>query len=184
MSAVGIPLSDWMVRALASAEIALGAAAILRPTPVLALAVAGAYVCFAAAAALFLWSPRARSCGCMGDREVPPSVLHVVLNAATAAFAIAAAVTGIDSLPSMVSTLGWTGLALVAGSAAVAYLAVEAVALFPAAYGAYAGEHDHRRGGPDTSIARLRRTEDVLRDAGVEAGHPSLWGAPRPETTG
>jgi Methylamine utilisation protein MauE len=181
----GVPVGAWMVRLLAVAEIVLGLAAILRPRPAVAFAVAGAYVLFAVAASLFLWSPRVRSCGCMGDRAVPPSVLHVVMNLAAAAFAAAAALTGVDSLPSVVATLGWGAPLLVAGSAAVAYLAASAVSLFPAAYGAYAGEHDHHREhGGGTSVARLRRTEDVLHDAGVEAGHPSLWGALRPETTG
>jgi hypothetical protein len=184
LTAVGLPLGEGAVRALACVEIALGAAAILRPTPPIAFAVAGAYVCFAGAASLFLWSPRVRSCGCLGDREVPPSVLHVALNLAAAGFAVAAAVTGVDSLPSTVASLGWAAPAFVAGSAAIAYLAAAAVALFPAAYGAYAGEHDHRRDGASSSVARLRRTEDVLRDAGIEAGHPSLWGAARPGTTG
>jgi hypothetical protein len=178
--AIGVPVGAWMVRVLAVAEIVLGVAAILRPTPAVAFAVASAYVLFAVAASLFLWSPRVRSCGCMGDRAVPPSVLHVVIN-----LAAAAALTGVDSLPSVVATLGWGAPLLVAGSAAVAYLAASAVSLFPAAYGAYAGEHDHHREhGGGTSAARLRRTEDVLHDAGVEAGHPSLWGALRPETTG
>ncbi len=185
LSAIGVPATGWMVRVLAVAEIVLGLAAILRPTPAVALAVAGAYVLFAAAVSLFLWSPRVRSCGCMGDRAIPPSVLHVVMNLAAAAFAAAAALTGVDSLQSAVFDLGWRALLLVAGSAAVAYLAAAAVSLYPAAYGAYAGEHHHRREhGSARSVTRLRRTEDVLRDAGVEAGHPSLWGALRPETTG
>jgi Methylamine utilisation protein MauE len=183
--AAGVPVTGWMVRALAIAEIALGVTAILRPTPAVAFAVAGAYVVFAAAAAMFLWSPRVRSCGCLGDRAVPPSVLHVLMNLAAAAFAAAAALTGVDSLPSSVTALGWRAALLVAGSAAIAYLAAAAVSMFPAAYGTYEGEHDHRRErGGNTSVARLRRTEDVLRDAGVEAGHPSLWGALPPETSG
>ena len=183
--AAGLPVTGWLVRMLGAGEIVLGVAAIVRPSPLVAFAVAGAYLGFAAASALFLWSPRVRSCGCLGDLEVPPSVLHVALNLAAAAFAAAAALTGVDSLPSVAAALGWGAPLLVAGSAAVADLSVAAVSLFPAAYAAYAGEHDHRRERRgDTSVARLRRTEDVLRDAGVEAGHPSLWGALRPETTG
>jgi hypothetical protein len=107
------------------------------------------------------------------------------MNVAAAAFATAAAVTDVDSLRVVVSALGWAAPLLVAASAAVAYLAAAAVSLFPAAFGAYEGVHDHRsERGNGTNVARLRRTEDVLRDAGVEAGHPSLWGTLRPETTG
>ena len=183
--AAGFPVADWMVRTLAVAEIALGLTAILRPTPAVAFLVAGTYVLFAVAASMFLLHPRVRSCGCLGDRDVPPSVLHVVMNVAAAAFAAAGALTGVDSLPVVVSALGWAAPLLVAGSAAVAYLAAAAVSLFPAAFGAYEGAHDHRsERGSGTSMSRLRRTEDVLRDAGVEAGHPSLWGTLRPETTG
>jgi hypothetical protein len=183
--AAGLPVAAWAIRVLAAGEIVLGLAAILRPTPPVALAVAGAYVCFAAAASLFLWSPQVRSCGCLGDRTVPPSVLHVALNLAAAAFAVAAAVTRVASLPSTVVALGWSAALLVAGGATIAYLAAAAVSLFPGAYAAYSGKHDHRtdRAG-SSSVGRLRRTEEVLRDAGVEAGHPSLWGALRPETTG
>jgi len=181
--AAGLPAAVWMVRALAIAEVVLGLAAILRPALPVALAVAVAYVCFAAVASLFLWSPRVRSCGCLGERTVPPSLLHVALNLAAAAFAAAAALTHVESLPSTVDALGWSAALLVAGSASIAYLAAAAVSLFPSAYAAYAGEHDHRRErGGGSNVARLRRTEEVLRDAGVEAGHPSLWGALRPET--
>jgi hypothetical protein len=44
--------------------------------------------------------------------------------------------------------------------------------------------HDHGRDHDQSGGGRIQRTEDALRSAGVEVGHPSLWGAARPEAAG
>ena len=56
--------------------------------------------------------------------------------------------------------------------------------LLPAAFGAYRGVHDHGWNRDGNGAGRVQRTEDALRSAGVEAGHPSLWGGARPEAAG
>jgi hypothetical protein len=183
LTAVGIPAPVGLVRVAAGAEIALGIAALLRPVPLVALGVALAYVCFALVSAVFLWSPRVRSCGCLGDKEVPPSVAHVALNAAAVAVAVVAVATGVASLPTTMRALGWSAPAFVLSVGVLAYLAQAVVTLFPAAFAAYRGEHDHGRRSEGGAV-RLQRTEDALRSAGVGADHPSLWGGTRPEVVG
>ena len=68
-------------------------------------------------------------------------------------------------------------------SGAIVFLAHAVVTLLPTAFGAYRGEHDHGR-HRDGNGGRIQRTEDALRSAGVEVGHPSLWGGARPEVAG
>jgi hypothetical protein len=185
LGAMGLPLPIGIIRVAACAEVALGVLVLLRPVPLVAAAVVVAYACFTAVAGLYLWSPRVRSCGCLGDRVVPPSVVHVALNAAAVASAAAVAVTGAHPLPSFVADLGWArGAAFVLGVAAIVYLAYAVDTLFPEAFAAYRGVHDHSRHGDQTGSGRMQRTEDALRSAGVGQGHPSLWGGARPEAAG
>lgn len=179
--AVGLRVPAAVVRVAACAEVALGTAALLRPTPMIAAMVAVAYAGFAVVAALFVWSPRVRSCGCLGDRDVPPGVVHVALNAGAAVAAVAVTATGLESLPSVVASLGWMGPFFLLGVAAIVFLAHAAVTLLPAAFSAYQGVHDHGWNRDGNGAGRVQRTEDALRSAGVEVGHPSLWGGARPE---
>lgn len=182
--AVGLPLPAWLIRVVAVAEVALGALALLRPTPVVAVLVAVAFAGFAVVAALFVWNPRVRSCGCLGDGDVPPSVAHVALTAGAAASAVIVAATSLESLPSVVATLGWMGPVFLLGVGAIIFLSHAVVTMYPAAFGAYRGVHDHGRDHDQSGGGRIQRTEDALRSAGVEVGHPSLWGAARPEAAG
>jgi hypothetical protein len=116
---------------------------------------------------------------------VPPSVVHFALNAGAVVVAAAVAVTGAQPLPSFVADLGWArGTAFLLGVAAIVSLAYAVVTLFPEAFAAYRGVHDHRRHGDQTGAGRMQRTEDALRAAGVGEGHPSLWGGARPEAAG
>jgi Methylamine utilisation protein MauE len=185
LGAVGLPLPIGIIRVAACAEVALGTLALVRPEPLVAAMVALAYACFTVVSALFLWSPRVRSCGCLGDRDVPPSVVHVALNAGATLAAVAVAATGALPLPSFVADLGWArGAAFLLGVAAIVYLAYAVVTLFPEAFAAYRGVHHHSRHGDQTGGGRMQRTEDALRSAGVGEGHPSLWGGARPEAAG
>jgi hypothetical protein len=82
------------VRAGAAVELVIGTAAVATGNRVVVALVAISYVAFAA----FVEVARRRgtmigSCGCLGSKETPPSLVHVVLDLALAAGALAYAVT-------------------------------------------------------------------------------------------
>lgn len=101
---VGLPGSPIMVRVGGFVESVLGGAALIignRTTAVLVAASYGAFLAFVVAA-LRRHVPIA-SCGCFGKLDTPPSRLHVGINAAALAAALAVAANPgvglIDGLP-------------------------------------------------------------------------------------
>ncbi|MEA2390284.1 MAG: hypothetical protein QOK31_393 [Solirubrobacteraceae bacterium] len=87
------------IRALAAVEIAVGLACLAFPVRPLALALAAAYLGFAAFTVRLIRTSKANgSCGCFGERSVPAHRGHVVLNglgAAIAGIAVAAPPVGL-----------------------------------------------------------------------------------------
>src|SRR5690606_27633207 len=75
------------------AEVALGAAAIVIGGRISTAAIAVAYVAFAGVV-LAARRSGAASCGCFGAAAAPPSVVHVVVNLASAGVALATALAG------------------------------------------------------------------------------------------
>ena len=182
LHAARFPSSTWLVRALATAEIALGSVVLVRPGTVACLALAGAFAVLSAAAAVFVLNPNVRSCGCFGD-GAPATWAHVAADLAACAVALVSAATAPASLPETLRALGWTSVAFVAGVLCIASLAHAAATLLPGAFAAYRGgthDHEHRAAG---GRHRHARTEDALRAAGVTEGHPSLWGEAAAGTT-
>jgi Methylamine utilisation protein MauE len=92
LRAVGLPSRPALVRVLGAVELTLGATALVTGArPLLALT-AAAYLAFAAfvAAALLSGAPL-QSCGCFGQRDTPPSVVHLATNLAAAVVLLIAA---------------------------------------------------------------------------------------------
>ena len=87
----GLPSSTAVVRLLGLAEVVVGAAALLIGGTVAALAVALAYLGFAAVVTRGLVRGDMDSCGCFNGDDSPPSVLHVTLDLGLAASAVAVA---------------------------------------------------------------------------------------------
>ncbi len=143
LRAVGLPGSRLAVRLLGSAEVAAATGGILAPVAVTGVAVGTLYVGFAA----FLVAALARdvpvaSCGCAGERDLPPSWVHVALDltAAAAAFGVGAsrdaATVGIATF---VAHRPFLGVALAAGALLIAWLAAQVVLFVPASFTAYRG---------------------------------------------
>ena len=132
--AAGLPAHPLAVRAAGAAELVLATACLLAPGRATALALALAYLTFAAFAAVQLRRGRAGApCGCFGDEEAPLTRWHLGLDLAAAAIAAAAA-----ALPASWADAGG-GLALAAtliGVAGCVYLAHLAFTALPAAWGA------------------------------------------------
>jgi hypothetical protein len=85
LRAAGLPASLFLVRLLASAEIAVAILALAAPGRLTGALVAAVYVAFA----LFIVVALHRrwvllSCGCFGRPDTPPTVAHAVLNAGAA----------------------------------------------------------------------------------------------------
>jgi hypothetical protein len=119
---VRAPLLARWVRAAAAVEAVLGAAAVVRPSPPVALAVAASYAGFTAFVlrALRGDSPRA-SCGCFGKTDTPPTAGHAVTTAllALSALLFATGPTVRADVPMLVV------------SAVLAYLSYVALAVLP-----------------------------------------------------
>ncbi len=94
LRAVGLPGRVPLVYAMGASEMALGSIAVAYGGSVSAALVAVAYLAFAAFVFAALRTGGVASCGCFGQAETPPSVVHVVVNLASAAVAGAAAGTG------------------------------------------------------------------------------------------
>jgi hypothetical protein len=92
LQAMRMPSRLALVRVLGAVELMLGTAALATAArPLLALT-AAAYLAFAAfvAAALLSGSPL-QSCGCFGQRDTPPSVVHLAANLTAAVVLLVAA---------------------------------------------------------------------------------------------
>ena len=95
----GLPSSPAVVRLLGLGEVVVGAAALLVGGTVAALAVALAYLGFAAVVTRGLVRGDMDSCGCFNGDDSPPSVLHVALDLGLAASAVAVALAPAQSWP-------------------------------------------------------------------------------------
>jgi hypothetical protein len=111
LRAARLPSSRHAVLALATAEIAIAATALLWPSPWAAGAVAVAYFGFAGfvAAALARRWP-IQSCGCFGRSDSRPGASHLVVNLANAGAAVAVAAAGGLDLGSILAAQPGAGL--------------------------------------------------------------------------
>ncbi len=128
LRSVGLPGGVTAVRTLGVAEAILAVAAIVTSGPIAPALVALSYATFAG----FVFFARRRggsisSCGCFGTPDSPPTVAHIVVNAAAALIAAAGALWPARSpLAELVHSpaAGVPLLLLVAVSTALAYLAL------------------------------------------------------------
>lgn len=92
---LGLPASPALVRAVALAELAVAAGALVGGGRAFAALVAASYLGFAAfvLAALRRGTPLS-TCGCFGVEDTPPTAVHLGLNLAAAAVAGAVVLTG------------------------------------------------------------------------------------------
>lgn len=133
LRAVGVPAHRRGVVCLGILEIATGVGAIAGISPGFDVTVAALYATFTVfSARLTLLDVPGMSCGCAGQRAIPPSWLHVWLNATAVAGAVAA---WWSTAPA--DAAGVAVLAL--GSAAIAWAAFLAVAYVPTLFASYRG---------------------------------------------
>lgn len=129
-----------LVRLVGGSEVAIGVAALLVGGP-LAWAVGLLYASFAVIVLRAVLA-QARSCGCFGRLEAPPSWVHVGGNLALAAVSFVAAATGRAPVPAIVQEIGDSpvvGAALAAEIVVVAGLSLVCFTALPEALGARTG---------------------------------------------
>jgi len=120
---LGLPSGASVVRLIGTAELAVGVAALLVGGPVLALVVAVLYGAFAVIV-VFARRAGSESCGCFGATAAPPSAVHVVVNAISAAVALGAAVAGVDSVLDVVGNQPAMGIPYLVAIATASLLVV------------------------------------------------------------
>jgi len=131
------------------------------------------YLAFAGFVAFLLIArPQASSCGCAGAKDVPPSVVHLVLNAAAAISGVGVALTTPPAFVHALSSLGFAAVPFSLGLATAGMLAVVAVTDLPPALAAFTRPPRHP---VEADKDRHVRAEAVLAEVGVGLGHPSLW---------
>jgi len=143
LGALGLPARPGGVRLIASAEFGLGTLGLIRPIAAVAGAVGLAYLSFAGFLSFLLVAkPTIGTCGCAGDRDVPPSWLHVVLDVvgAGSAFGFAAIGRGPESIVGIAAPLPLHGVTFLMGVSLLGYLAFLCAAYLPQALISYQGE--------------------------------------------
>jgi hypothetical protein len=138
-SAAGaLALPPWIVRVLAAAELALGAACAVHPTRAGAVAVGLVYSLFAIVAVIL--QRRRVACGCFGDNGLPVSRAHVIASELLAAMAVAAAFSTPRGLGWVGSQPGFSGVAMVVGLVGATYAMVLLYVEVPRAWRAWSGQ--------------------------------------------
>jgi hypothetical protein len=176
LHAARLPGRNRTARAVGFEEVAVGLGALMRPGVGTESALAATYLAFALFLGFLLIArPGSGSCGCMGTKDVPPSLVHVSLNVLAAGAAIGAAFAPPPGLGAVAVSLGWAMVPFGAGMVAAGLLVTALVTDVPAAFRSYRRPLSHpveRR--PD----RHARADAALVAAGIGPGHPSLWPEP------
>jgi hypothetical protein len=134
---LGLPGRDWIVRAAAAAEVALGAACAVHPGRAVAVALALVYAQFAAIAAVLM--RRRAACGCFGENDLPVSLAHVIASELLGTLAGAAAVAGPGGLGSVLARPVPQATVLLIGISGALYAVVLVYTWVPRAWGAWSG---------------------------------------------
>jgi hypothetical protein len=176
----GLPGSRGLARGVGAFEVAAGIWAFVAPSSGGALALAVVYLVFAGFLGFILRArPDADSCGCAGATAVPPSRLHLTLNAVAGLVGLRYAALAGPAIGSWTASLGWAAVPIVAGMTLAGWLTVIVVTEAPQAFRAWERpehDHDHEPHGHDHAVA-----DRELAVSGIVTGHPSLWPGTKPE---
>ncbi len=134
---LGLPARRWMIRALAVAELGLGAWALVSASAPAAAALAAIYAVFTVVSVAL--ARRHAACGCFGGADEPVSGAQALLSATLCLVAIAALVAGVHGLGWLLDTSAARAVVIGAGVAAGAYAVVLVYTRLPAAWSAWEG---------------------------------------------
>ena len=128
---LGLPATLATERAIGAIEIGAGLAALLLGGRFAAGAIAVVYLGFSAFIAVALRSEAVKNCGCFGDKDVPPSLLHLAIDLAGAAVAIALVFQPIGTITDIMGETPWAGVPLLTLVAMGAGLALTVLKTLP-----------------------------------------------------
>ncbi|MDQ1431646.1 MAG: hypothetical protein QOF40_2248 [Actinomycetota bacterium] len=137
LTAVGIRLPRFLsarllVRLGGAFEVLVGVGALVTGGAAFAALVAVSYFVFTGFVVVALRSGKPiSSCGCFGKVDTPPSPVHVVLDLAFAAIAVAAAIVGDVALPDVLADQPLVGIPFVVLLAIALYLVFLAFTALP-----------------------------------------------------
>ena len=152
LQALRLPSGRWIVRGIGLVEILVGMWCLFAPGRASAVSMGLIYATFATFLGLLMRAGAHSSCGCLGTEEVPPTVLHIVMDALAATTAVFMATNAAPGIVAYSARVHLQGMPFLLGTALIAYLAYMVVAYLPAAFWAY-----ERPAGPDVSGVRPRR---------------------------
>jgi Methylamine utilisation protein MauE len=131
LRAMHLPGRPALVRVLGAVEVVVGGLALVTGAQVWLTLAAAAYLAFAAFVAAALLSGSAlQSCGCFGQRDTPPSVVHLVVNLTAAVVLLVAAAGQLPSPADVLADQPWHALpfmVLVLISLELSYLVLTAL---------------------------------------------------------
>jgi hypothetical protein len=141
LSAVGLPGRSRAVRCLGATEVLVGALGLFHPVPMVAVLLSAMFVSFAGFLGYtILVKVSLSSCGCLGERELAPNRLHLVLNLAAAAAGLGAALRPFPGVAAFAVSLPYRGVPFLAGLFVAGYLVYVIVAQLPQAMFAYGSD--------------------------------------------
>jgi hypothetical protein len=142
-----LPSGPGKVRLLAAAEMGVGAGCLIVPGRALAACLAGTYFLFAAfLVRLMRAGPSAESCGCVGSRATPPSIVHVGLDLLAAASGVGSSVVGVPGVMRVAQGGPLLGIPIALGLVACGYAAYSCVVYLPHAWATYRPHSVHDGG--------------------------------------
>jgi hypothetical protein len=137
LSGAGIRLPRALVRVLGAAEVSVGAAAILAPNTITALAAALAYAGFCAFIVRLLRAEGGGLCGCFGGAGSEASPVHLALNAAALAVCAVAAASPPHGPDWVFARDPLVAVAICIGVGAATYASYVLFTAFPRAWRSY-----------------------------------------------
>ncbi len=137
LGGAGLPAGPIAARLLGLTEVVVGAGCLLVGGPAFQVAVAALYAAFAVFLIVLLRRDGSASCGCLGTKDAPPTVLHAALDLVAAAAGAAAALLGSPSILTAARATPWRGVPFVLGLVTAGFLAHATVSYLPRAMGAY-----------------------------------------------
>lgn len=132
LRSAGLPSTPLAARGIGLAELGLGASVLAIGGAVPAAGVVAAYVGFATFAEVLRRRSRGRAdCGCFGRVSAPASRLHVYVNLALAATALATLVDPVPQLGDALALTPWSGIPLVFLVAVLSWQVVVTLTILP-----------------------------------------------------
>ena len=132
LRALSLPDNRFLVQLMGVGEVAVATAMLAFGGPIAAALLVVAYLLFAGfVIAAKRSSAGLASCGCFGSVDTPPSVVHVVVNLASAAVLGAAIFWPVDDLGSVVGEQPWLGVPFLGIVALGTWLVYVMITLLP-----------------------------------------------------